>query len=350
MKKLAVLMFAIFLLLAGCGTSAYANAMKDATSEIENGEYEKALKSLELALEEKPEDKEARTLYENIKALNQVKEAIDGTDWKVAVTKAKNLLKGDTLAKGIKVEAEQYINQAESELAANKEKDTDKEKATGKEEDLGREEDTDKKEDMNSKKEVAAESGTNASEKEEAVNIEEIPKNNIAISEKAEDVDTEKKSIDNAEIVNSEVTAGKEEVTNTDKEKAEPVKVESDKAAGEREKYLKKLNNIQKGLTEFDKALETGTQVEMTQAKGETFKRWDTALNEIYGALENQLSTSKFESLREEQRKWLTYRDEVAKENSLKFEGGTMASLEYVSTQARVTEERCYELVEGFME
>lgn len=344
MKKLAVLMFAIFLLLAGCGTSAYANAMKDATSEIENGEYEKALKSLELALEEKPEDKEARTLYENIKALNQVKEAIDGTDWEVAVTKAKNLLKGDTLAKGIKVEAEQYINQAESELAANKEEDTDKE------EDLGREEDTGKKEDMNSKKEVAAESGTNASEKEEAVNTEEIPKSKIAISEKAEDVDTEKKSIDNAERVNSEVTAGKEEVTNTEKEKAEPVKVESDKAAGEREKKLKKLNDIQKGLAEFDKALETGTQVEMTQAKGEIFKRWDTALNEIYGALENQLSTSKFESLREEQRKWLTYRDEVAKENSLKFEGGTMASLEYVSTQARVTEERCYELVEGYME
>ena len=113
---------------------------------------------------------------------------------------------------------------------------------------------------------------------------------------------------------------------------------------------MKKLNDIKKGLAEFDKALETGTQVKMTQAKGEIFKRWDTALNEIYVALENQLSTSKFEILREEQRKWLTYRDEVAKENSLKFEGGTMASLEYVSTQARVTEERCYELVEGYME
>ena len=34
-------MSTIFLLLAGCGTSAYANAMKDATSEVENGEFEK---------------------------------------------------------------------------------------------------------------------------------------------------------------------------------------------------------------------------------------------------------------------------------------------------------------------
>ncbi|WP_053178225.1 lysozyme inhibitor LprI family protein [Peribacillus loiseleuriae] len=319
MRKLAVLMSTIILLLAGCGTSAYANAMKDATSEVENGEYEKALKSLDVALEEKPEDKEARTLYENIKALNQVKEAIDGTDWEVALTKAKNLLKEDRLAKGIKAEAEQYITQAESELAANKE-------------------------DMNSKEEVVAESGTNASEKEEAVNTEEKPtaekaKSNIAVSEKEVEANTEKKSIDKTEKANSELAASKEEVTNKEKEKA----------ASEREKYLKKLNDIKKGLAEFDNAL-AGTQVEMTQAKGEIFKRWDTALNEIYGALENQLSTSKFESLREEQRKWLTYRDEVAKENSLKFEGGTMASLEYISTQARLTEERCYELVEGYME
>jgi uncharacterized protein YecT (DUF1311 family) len=338
MKKLAVLMSTIFLLLTGCGTSAYANAMKDATSEVENGEFDKALESLDVALEEKPEDKEARTLYENIKALNQVKEAIDGTDWEEAVTKAMNLLKEDTLAKGIKAEAEQYINQAESELAAaNKEEDTDKEKDTDKEE-------------------LAAESGTNASEKEEAVITEEKPtaekaKSNIAVSEKEVEANTEKKSIDKAEKANSEAAVPKEaEDTNTEKEKAEPVKEESDKIAGEREKYLKKLNDIKKGLAEFDKALETGTQVEMTQAKGEIFKRWDTVLNEIYGALENQLSTSKFESLREEQHKWLTYRDEVAKENSLKFEGGTMASLEYISTQARVTEERCYELVEGYME
>ena len=260
MKKLAVLMSTIFLLLAGCGTSAYANAMKEVTLEVENGEFEKALESLDVALKEKPEDKEARILYENIKALNQVKEAIDGTDWEEAVTKAMNLLKEDTLAKGIKEEAEQYINQAESELAENKEKDTDKEEV-----------------------------------------------------------------------------------------EAEPVKEKSDKAAGQREKYLKKLNDIKKDLAEFDKAL-AGTQMEMTQAMGEIFKRWDTALNEIYGALENQLSTSEFESLREEQHKWLTYRDEVAKENSLKFEGGSMASLEYISTQARLTEERCYELVDKYTE
>ena len=56
-----------------------------------------------------------------------MKEAIDGADWEEAVTKAMNLLKEDTLAKGIKEEAEEYINQAESELAENKEKDTDKE-------------------------------------------------------------------------------------------------------------------------------------------------------------------------------------------------------------------------------
>ncbi|PLR67144.1 hypothetical protein CYJ36_14300 [Bacillus sp. UMB0893] len=118
---------------------------------------------------------------------------------------------------------------------------------------------------------------------------------------------------------------------------------------GEKEKYIKKLNDIKKGLGEFEKVLESGTQLEMGQAYGEIFTRWDNALNDIYGALEKQLSASEMDMLREEQREWITYRDETAKKESLKFEGGTMESLEYISTQARITEERCYELVEGHM-
>ncbi|RXJ02558.1 DUF1311 domain-containing protein [Anaerobacillus alkaliphilus] len=53
--------------------------------------------------------------------------------------------------------------------------------------------------------------------------------------------------------------------------------------------------------------------------------------------------------LREEQRGWIKYRDEEAKKRSKVFEGGTMESLEYISTQARITKERCFELVEEYM-
>ncbi|WP_254052744.1 lysozyme inhibitor LprI family protein [Bacillus sp. V59.32b] len=118
---------------------------------------------------------------------------------------------------------------------------------------------------------------------------------------------------------------------------------------GEKAKYIIKLNEIKKSLGEFDKVLETGTQVEMGQAYGEIFTRWDNALNDIYGTLEKQLSANEMDRLREEQREWIIYRDETAQKESLKFEGGTMESLEYISIQARITEERCYDLVEGHM-
>ncbi|TKC16724.1 lysozyme inhibitor LprI family protein [Robertmurraya kyonggiensis] len=149
--------------------------------------------------------------------------------------------------------------------------------------------------------------------------------------EQKEDSNTESRNTKNSVEINAEKKSQSAPVT------------------GEKEKYIKQLNDIKKGLSEFDKALETGTQFEIGQAYGEIFTRWDNALNDIYGALEKQLSASEMDRLREEQRKWITYRDETAKKASLKFEGGTMESLEYISTQARLTEERCYELVERYM-
>ena len=55
------------------------------------------------------------------------------------------------------------------------------------------------------------------------------------------------------------------------------------------------------------------------------------------------------EKLKEEQRDWITYRDETAKASSLKYEGGSTEALEYVATQAILTRERCYVLVAKYM-
>lgn len=128
-----------------------------------------------------------------------------------------------------------------------------------------------------------------------------------------------------------------------------PKNKETTSTKSEKLKYLNKLADVKAGISEFDKQLKSGTQVEMGQAYAEIFKRWDQEMNNIYGALKNQLSVSEMNKLRAEQRNWLIYRDKAAKEESLKYEGGTMASLEYVATQVRLTEERCYELVEAYM-
>lgn len=87
----------------------------------------------------------------------------------------------------------------------------------------------------------------------------------------------------------------------------------------------------------------------MKQAEGEAWQLWDDALNEIYGVLKTQLSTSEMDALRTKQRAWITYRDNTAESESAEFKGGTMEGLVYVSTRASLTKERCYELVNIYM-
>lgn len=134
--------------------------------------------------------------------------------------------------------------------------------------------------------------------------------------------------------------------TSDDGEQVNSSNSNSEITGGNKEEYLKKLNDME----ESDKNAETGTtMVELNEQAAERYKKWDLELNEIYGVLKKQLSTEQLNKLKEEQRNWIKHRDEVAKEASLKYKGGSMESLEYVATQANLTQERCYELVEKYL-
>lgn len=61
-------------------------------------------------------------------------------------------------------------------------------------------------------------------------------------------------------------------------------------------------------------------------------------LNEIYEVLKHQLPTEEMHHLRKEQREWIDYRDNTAKEASLKYKGGTMEQYEYVRVENNLTE------------
>ena len=87
----------------------------------------------------------------------------------------------------------------------------------------------------------------------------------------------------------------------------------------------------------------------MNEAKSKILNKWDAALNEIYGVLKKQLSADEMSSLKVEQRNWIKQRDQKAKDESSVFTGGTMEATIYVSTQAQLTKERCYELVQKYM-
>lgn len=134
--------------------------------------------------------------------------------------------------------------------------------------------------------------------------------------------------------------------------KEEPVtteKPETVNLSGTKEKYLKQLDDIENSLGDLNNQYNTGTQTEMREAKSEILSKWDSALNEIYGVLKKQLPADEMSSLKEEQQNWIIERDKLAKEEASIFAGGTMEATIYVATLARLTKERCYELVQKYM-
>lgn len=112
--------------------------------------------------------------------------------------------------------------------------------------------------------------------------------------------------------------------------------------------YLQKLEDVENSLSDLEE-LDAGDMEEMNEAAAERYKRWDKALNEIYGALKKQLSKEEMAKLKQEQLKWIKHRDDQSEEAASDNEGGTLESFARVSTQAELTRERCYELVKTYM-
>ncbi|MFC5466096.1 lysozyme inhibitor LprI family protein [Lederbergia graminis] len=148
----------------------------------------------------------------------------------------------------------------------------------------------------------------------------------------------------NAENDVSDELAEQQETEQSDADASE--QSETEVVESKREEYLKKLNEMQ----EVDRNSEVGTTVaELEEQEAKRYEKWDAELNEIYRLLEEQLSSDEMEQLREEQRSWIKERDEIAKESSEKYKGGSTEALEYVATQAELTRERCFTLVAQYM-
>ncbi|MGL4570822.1 MAG: lysozyme inhibitor LprI family protein [Clostridium sp.] len=111
-------------------------------------------------------------------------------------------------------------------------------------------------------------------------------------------------------------------------------------------KYLNKLKSIQ---NEIDKMEPGYTDPEMRQNASAEYTAWDNELNDIYGYLKNNLPQDKFKVLEKEEVQWIKDKEAKAKKNSEQYKGGTMERLEYICTLASETKNRCYELVNNYM-
>lgn len=156
------------------------------------------------------------------------------------------------------------------------------------------------------------------------------------------DIDTLKENI---EVALQSLDEASDETNNEEENGAQSNTEAENTTVSQKVEYEKRLSVL---LAETAK--NSGmTTLEMNDYASAAYEQWDAMLNEIYGVIKEQMSDTDFEKLKEEERQWIVDRDATAKQNALKYEGGTMANLEYISSLENITKDRCYELVEGYM-
>ncbi len=157
-------------------------------------------------------------------------------------------------------------------------------------------------------------------------------------------------TIDNEENIdkadNQEVSEKK-----TDSESQTDIENEGHSNNNDKEIYLSKLNTIEEELDkELKEKYDTGVTLEMLEASNRELEVWDEMLNEIYSKLKTNLSDEDFNKLKEEELNWINIRDEKSESAAKEFEGGSFERVNRISSLVVSTKERCYELVNQYMD
>lgn len=318
------------LVTAGCSNNdAFDKAEKQGDLALENKEYDRAVAPFELALKEKKDDREIRL---KMNQTNKMIEALQERNIDRAISLLREI-ENDSASSVI------LVKQAKEqrEVLANQKDEEEKYKQM-----LAKVEELKKQQKFVDVKEQLNVIIREMKGKEQfKVYYQNANEQITQIVPRAVDVDKTKDENRKEEKV-------KEENKNDEKSKVEEPKKES-VITGQKAEYITKLNSIEGSLKKLDYLYENGITTEMKEGEVKRYDAWDQALNEIYGVLKMQLSTSEMNTLREKQREWITYRDRKAEEAWNESGQGTLSGVATISSNANSTRERCYQLVEQYM-
>ena len=123
------------------------------------------------------------------------------------------------------------------------------------------------------------------------------------------------------------------------------------KIEGRKTEFIERLDNIQKEIDALPekKDSDAGITNAMKNYYGIAYEMYDKELNDIYALLQKELSPEVMDSLEQEEIKWIEEKEKVAKEESLKYKGGTFEFVADKISLYQSTKNRCYELVNNYM-
>lgn len=175
-------------------------------------------------------------------------------------------------------------------------------------------------------------------------------------TEKTEDGDGQDTTISSEDTDNTETSENKDEVVESSTNEKNEQKSSTENSEQEEEdlkskaEYLKEMESIEEDLKNRLSEMYSGSTQEMIKAANTEYTEWDVMLNSIYSDLRNRLENEEFESLKEEQLNWIEIRDAKSEEAANEFKDGSMEPLAKASSLAESTKERCYELINEYVD
>jgi len=134
----------------------------------------------------------------------------------------------------------------------------------------------------------------------------------------------------------------------------EPIEIEEDSMPMYKknlhEIYINKLTEVENTSVIESKVWEHGTDFEINEFAARDYEVWDNLLNEIYVLLRESLLQEEFYNLRDSQRKWIVTRNEIGKNATKDFIGGSWEAAVYNSALSEETRKRCFWLVNNYFE
>lgn len=117
----------------------------------------------------------------------------------------------------------------------------------------------------------------------------------------------------------------------------------------QRDYYDNKFTSIDNEISELNNKYNTEDLLEANEMEKEKLQKWDNALNEIYNEIKKQISEEEKNKLEKDEINWISDRDNKANNESMLADDEMTASVNYNSKLATLTKERCYYLLNTYM-
>lgn len=170
------------------------------------------------------------------------------------------------------------------------------------------------------------------------------------------DSTTKEKETSKVDNSNSKESKGASNSSKNDESKSTSSKKENTKAESSLSKakseYLQKMKKIDNESEKLDKEYETdkgSTQGGMNIISGKQAKLYDDELNQIYDYLKQNLSKEKAKELEKSEMAWIKEKESNIAEIKKQYEGGSVTPLMVNSEVAKESKERCYYLIDNYM-